>query len=279
MNAAPSESMTLHDLSASGEAWGNFYRADTVTWFRPEYATCAYMDRFAQSEWIQRLLFHARVKPNSGACVLEAGCGVGMYSLALARLGFDVQAFDYNAEAVARAEHLQTEVLRECAFQPARFFRDNLLQIRQPDDAFDLVFNQAVLEYFTDVTERTRALQEMARVTKPGGCVVVIVQHTAHRMRAHWERMGWEGYTRQPPVCAFTPAALERELRAAGLQDVRVDGIEPWKVLFFYPRWHERSRVAHQAVYLFGRAARFIPLPHRVRAAMALQILGVGWKI
>ena len=279
MRAVSIENVIWDDRSDAGEAWGAFYRADTVTWFRPEYATCAYLDRFAQSEWIQRLLYHARVKPDEKTRVLEAGCGIGLYSLALARLNIPVQAFDYNAEALARAKNFQTQLGENRVSRTAQFYSDNLLNIQQPDNTFDLVFNQAVLEYFTDPRERARALQEMARVTKPGGCVAVIVQHTSHRLRPLWERWGWEGYTRQPPVIPFTPRVLATELGAAGLKEIIVDGIEPWKVLFFYPRWHERWRITNELVYLMGRGLRFVPLSRALRAQMAIQILGVGWKI
>jgi predicted SAM-dependent methyltransferase len=43
-----------------------------------------------------------------------------------------------------------------------------------PKDSFDLTFNAGVLEHFT-FEERQKALREMSRVTKPGGCVLVAI--------------------------------------------------------------------------------------------------------
>ena len=45
------------------------------------------------------------------------------------------------------------------------------------DNAFDLVYNSGVIEHFRD-PENIAALQEMARVVKPSGKIVVIVPNT-----------------------------------------------------------------------------------------------------
>jgi ubiquinone/menaquinone biosynthesis C-methylase UbiE len=257
--------LASNDSSQAGEAWRAIYEAGEISWFRPEYASCAYLRRFGQSEWIQRMLQHTRLAGQSGARILDAGCGIGLYSLCLALLGYHVTALDYNEIAIARARALQETIQKECSFHVVKFYQDNLLDLQQPDGQFDVVFNQAVLEYF-QLQERRRALAEMVRVTKSGGHVAVIVQHTAHKMRPFWERLGWEGYTRQPTVMPFTPHVLAAELRAAGLQEIILDGIEPWKVFFFYPRWYQRWRIPRELVYLMGRGLRFVPLPRALRA-------------
>jgi ubiquinone/menaquinone biosynthesis C-methylase UbiE len=269
---------TKSDRSAAGEGWRAIYEAGEISWFRPEYASCAYLRRMGQSEWLQRLVRHTRLDAQRGARILDAGCGIGLYSLSLAVMGHRVSAFDYNAQAVERAQALQTIVGQECSFEPVRFYQDNLLEAQQPTGEFDVVFNQGVLDYFP-LSERAQALKEMVRMTKPGGYVAVIVQHTAHKLRPWWEKLGWEGYTRQPPVMPFTPQILGTALRDIGLKNVTVDGIEPWRVLFFYPRWHQRWRVTNELVYLTGRGLRFVPLPRALRAQMAIQILAVGRKV
>lgn len=83
--------------------------------------------------------------------VLEAGCGVGLYALSLARLGYWVTAFDYNEGAIRHAEAIRNRV--GLSTDQVHFFVDNLLAMRAADDSFDLVFNQAVLEYFCDDAE------------------------------------------------------------------------------------------------------------------------------
>ena len=100
--------------SEAGERWRTYYRSGELTWFVPEYADCTYMRRFARTEWIQRILKHARISAGAGMRLLEAGCGTGMYAVALAALGFTVDAFDYNAEAVELAISIAART-RDCA--------------------------------------------------------------------------------------------------------------------------------------------------------------------
>ena len=85
--------------------------------------------------------------------VLEAGCGTGMFGLSLAVLGCAVEAFDY----------------KRCA--PLCLCTGNQSE--------------------TAESERVQALREMARVARPGGWVVVIVQHTGHPFRNLWRWLGW----------------------------------------------------------------------------------------
>ncbi len=90
--------------------------------------------------------------------------------------------------------------------------------------------------------------------------------------------MGWPGYINQPPVIKFNPDILAREMAESGLSDVRVDGIYPWKALFFWPPWYKRNKFTEHTVYLIGRILDKIPLHEQLRSRFALQILAVGRK-
>src|SRR5258708_7027781 len=96
--------------STSGELWQAFYQKGDLTWWKEEYATFQYVQNFLQSEWIQRLLSLGGIKNKKGARILEAGCGTGLYAVSLASLGFSVDAFDYNKEAVAMATKLAEKI-------------------------------------------------------------------------------------------------------------------------------------------------------------------------
>ncbi|MEA3349545.1 MAG: glycosyltransferase, partial [Chloroflexota bacterium] len=78
----------------------------------------------------------------SGGRILEAGCGAGEQSLALARIpGFDITLLDFSSQALERArqafahENLTAEFILADAFTPG-------------DPEFDLVFNAGVLEHY-----------------------------------------------------------------------------------------------------------------------------------
>lgn len=265
--------------SSVGKAWRPYFQTRELSWLVPARVDGEYLWRFARSEWISKLLQHTIARPASNVRVLEAGCGTAIYGLSLALLGFNVDAFDYNDTALEFAYDLERKARQVKPDLQIRLSCGNLLAIQAESDSYDLVFNQAVLDYFCDAAERAQALREMMRVARRGRYVAAIVQHTRHPFRKYWERWGWEGYTNQPPVEAQTPARVKLEFEEAGLVNVIVDGIYPWKAFFFYPPWYQRWRLTNNFVYLLGQALnRVVPLPRTLRSSLALQFLVVGKK-
>lgn len=266
--------------SATGEAWKPYFEAESLSWCIPQNITPAFFQRHAQSDWIRKMLVMTSLAQRHEARILEAGCGTAAYALALAVMGYTVEAFDYNEGALVFAHRLERLAQQAKPDLHIDLRRDNLLEIHAEAGTYDLVFNQAVLDYFCDVNERKRALAEMMRVTKPAGWVAVIVQHTGHPFRWWWEWLGWQGYANQPPTARQTPEMLERELREAGLTQVVSDGLYPWKAFFFYPAWYRRWKLTENIVYLMGQALqRGVPLPRKLSAALSLQFLVVGRKL
>jgi SAM-dependent methyltransferase len=264
--------------SQPGQAWRSYYQSGPPNWLDPEHATIDFLAEWARGEWIARLLDAAGQRAWAGRRVLEAGCGTGIYSIALAWRGCAVDAFDYNAESLDIARYLVRKAERSGHSLPIGLYQGDLLNIPAAANSYDLVFNQAVLEYFAD-SEREAALREMARVTKPNGRVVAIVQHTDHPFQAIWQRQGWQGYTNQPAVIAYTPRRLARDLAAAGLGDVYLDGIRPWKAFFFHAAWFERrASTAHMAYLGHRLLERRVTLPRVIRRQLGVQLVGAGTK-
>ena len=212
--------------SEAGELWKPFYQNQKLSWCEPEKITLGYLNRWMKSEWITRLLWYAMLKPN--AKILEAVCGTGLYATTMEFKGFSVEAFDYNEEALDIDENFLAKMKKEIPTAAVHFFKSNILKTDLPANEYDFVFNQAVLEYFCDDTERKSAIREMVRMTKPGGRVAVIVQHTDHPMLKIWTAMGWPGYINQPPVISWSPEKLRRELLNAGLMEIKISGLQPW---------------------------------------------------
>jgi SAM-dependent methyltransferase len=110
---------------------------------------------------------HAGLK--AGSAVLDVGCGFGLESLRLARLvqpggrvvGIDKSA-DFIREAEARAAQAKLALTFEVADAEALPFADA---------AFDVARAERLLVY---LPEPQRALEEMRRVTRPGGAVTAI---------------------------------------------------------------------------------------------------------
>jgi SAM-dependent methyltransferase len=88
-----------------------------------------------------RELFSKLLPPGSN--ILEAGCGAGRQSLALARLGlYGINLMDFSQEALRYAQRLfDREDLQ------ANFISGDVFEPNKPD--YDLVFNAGVLEHYT----------------------------------------------------------------------------------------------------------------------------------
>jgi glycosyltransferase involved in cell wall biosynthesis/SAM-dependent methyltransferase len=113
------------------QKWDQYYQS-----LQPEAESdeiFAFRDQFVEA--IQTLL------PEGGG-VLEAGCGAGMQSLALARRGFDVTLLDFSEQALNQARRRFAHHGLE-----ATFLLQDAFDHGQPE--FDLVFNAGVLEHYS----------------------------------------------------------------------------------------------------------------------------------
>jgi len=105
--------------------------------------------------------------PTAGEKLLDAGCGLGEVARQLGTLvgpAGTVTALDYSAEALAVAKSRDEEGLVE-------YTTGDIAKLDFPDDQFDGVRAERVLQHVDDATA---ALRELARVTRPGGRVCVI---------------------------------------------------------------------------------------------------------
>jgi len=98
---------------------------------------------------------------------LDAGCGDGSHSLRLARRGYPVVAVDLS-------DYILEEARRNVAANNLGHLvtveRGSLLDLPAADGAFDFVLCWGVLMHIPKVEE---AVAELARVTKPGGFLVI----------------------------------------------------------------------------------------------------------
>lgn len=273
-------SRTGDSFSKPGEDWKRYYQDGTLSWCDPKKVTVQSIEKLYHSEWLQRMLLHINKGKICVDTILEAGCGTGVYGLSLAYHGFRVDAFDYSSEAL-KIVHLLEDRVRSSGINLTFSAReDNLTSIQSPDNTYDLCFNQAVLEYFTDTEMRRHVISEMKRVVRSGGSVAAILQHTGHPFSRIWKKLGWQGYTNQPDVAEVTPKSLYEDFIACGLENVVIDGILPFNAFFYYPRWYMRWDITHNAVYRLGKLSeKFVRLPLCLRRKLAVQIVAVGRKL
>lgn len=105
----------------------------------------------------------------SGALVLEAGCGMGTDGARFAAAGADYTGVDFSPTALSLARRrFELEGLQ------GRFISGSLTRLPLPDNTFDLVFSHGVIHHIEDTKA---AVQEFARVLKPGGTALIMVYH------------------------------------------------------------------------------------------------------
>ncbi len=170
-----------------------------------------------------------RVGLRSGMRFLDVAAGSGALSIPAARLGSHVLATDLSPgmldqlAARARREGLENVT--------TRVMDGHALELE--DATFDIVGSQFGVMLFPDMP---RALSEMARVTKPGGRVLMHVFGAPERVEflAFFLRAitavvpGFPGLPSDPPPLEFQlrdPERLRRELTGAGLKGVSVETV------------------------------------------------------
>ncbi len=115
--------------------------------------------------------FRRAAVPPAGGTALDVGCGTADLTLIMAEAvgpGGRVVGLDLSEAMLAVARR---KVRRRGLEGRVALVRGNALDLPFPADSFDLVASGFVLR---NVAHLPRALEEMARVTRPGGRVVVL---------------------------------------------------------------------------------------------------------
>jgi SAM-dependent methyltransferase len=116
------------------------------------------------------------VQPRAGQRILDVGCGTGTAEVKLSRLRISqmkIVAVDLLTERVREAR-----VMAQSHNMRASFAAADACALPFGDGVFDSAFCVAVLQHIRDVS---RAVQELARVTRPGGRVVAVEPDNAGR--------------------------------------------------------------------------------------------------
>jgi ubiquinone/menaquinone biosynthesis C-methylase UbiE len=114
-------------------------------------------------------LLHGDTRYPDGSTVLEAGCGIGAQTLALARNSpaARITSIDVSSGSIAQARQRAAEAgIANVVFREA-----DILALPYEPQSFDHVFVCFVLEHLPDPA---LALERLARVLKPGGSLTVI---------------------------------------------------------------------------------------------------------
>jgi SAM-dependent methyltransferase len=171
-----------------------------------------------------------------GKRVLDVGLGYGTLAEALARMGADYHGLDIAAGPVDMARHRLASVP---GARPEQVQRGSVLELPFPDASFDLVVSIGCLHHTGDLFG---AIQEVRRVLRPGGEVVLmvynrrslrrlvaaplaVVRHRGHRASAEEELRGRYDATVDGTAAPYTDFLTAPELRGLlhGFRNVRVE--------------------------------------------------------
>lgn len=172
-----------------------------------------------------------------GSCLLEIGCGAGFMSIALAQRGFCVQAIDsVDAMVQQTRQHAEEYGVTDLLSVDV----GNAYSLAFEDGSFDLVLALGVIPW---LSQPEVAIQEMARVTKPGGYIFFTADNRTqlrilldpwlnpalvplrNRVRAMLERIRLRQPVREESVSSFhsfhTPRFIDNALASIGLIKIR----------------------------------------------------------
>ena len=156
----------------------------------------------------------AGAKPLAGLSILDIGCGGGLVSVPLTRLGARVTGLDASQEAIAAARLYAEEAGLAIEYRAGTVeaLADELA------DKFDLVLALEIVEHVADVAT---FLGACAALVRPGGKLIVSTLNRTHKARAlavfaaerilHWAPIGTHDYEKfvTPEELAYAAPDLD----------------------------------------------------------------------
>ncbi len=119
--------------------------------------------------------------------VCDAGCGCGIYTYKLISHGFLVSGFDVSSHAVQAAKKLLERVSATADLKTA-----SILKTGYPGNHFDAVISRDVIDHMNR-KDGILAVNELYRITKPGGVVLITLDHLDSEYETEPHRVNDDG--------------------------------------------------------------------------------------
>jgi len=149
-----------------------------------------------------------------GATVLNVGCFHPIDEILFAHRVDRWVAIDAGERTIEVARSAARRSLSDESFGKLEFQVADGTALPFDDGAFDVAISMSTVDHVPDMRARQRFIDEMSRVTRPGGRVVVTVPNRWSRGYAIRTRTDSEGDWFE--YC-FSPRELKRMIRRAGL--------------------------------------------------------------
>ena len=133
-----------------------------------------------------------------GACILDVGCGLGLYIRRFRDFSDDVHGVDIDSAKVREVSATLPNIKQALAEQ-----------LPYPDETFDVLLSHEVLEH---VSDDRAAVREAHRVLRPGGRLIVFVPNRLYPFETHG--IYWRGkyHYGNIPLVNYLPDALRARL-------------------------------------------------------------------
>lgn len=257
----------MTDLDAVRGFWENHINNEYYT--RADRGSTAYFAeietrRYRHHYHLVELFDALRATSLADKTLLEVGCGIGIDTVALARLGFrEVVGVDLTGAAIAIA---QQRAARE-HIDNVRFEVANGEHLAFPNASFDFVYSFGVIHHTPSIVN---AIAEIHRVLKPGGRALVMIYHRhslvdlIHRIF----RLPYESPRDLKDHCPVVNRYTRQEARAlfASFADVRIHTDYPFTygmrpLTFFWPASVKRllGRAIGWHLMIDARKGAFVP--------------------
>lgn len=203
-----------------GEAIARYYQ-DTYSW-KADQPVAGLLPRMirAAEHWYRfhllgyeagKVMRFCRLKP--GAEILDVGCGSGDRLLVYRQLGLEPYGVEISSAAEYARDHLSLAV--RCG---------NLAQAAYDDEQFDVVTLYNVLEH---LHAPKAELQEIHRILRPGGCLVVEVP-SADCLQRKIFGPRWSALDVPRDLAYWTPELLRRMMAEGRFEVEKIDQWTSW---------------------------------------------------
>lgn len=211
----------------------------------------------------------------SGGSVFEFGSGGGQHLLMLALHGWRAVGIDCVHSATEGAKEFFEEAKKVSGGNlSANFIEGDFLEFA-PNEKYDIVFHNGVLEHFLDEEERLLAIGKMFEITKSGGYVISMVPSGMHPLRQRVRAEGLGGYL--VPEIDYTDKIMREEFEKMSGEKIEILAHNIFGYLLSEPG-SRPGRFARRIFYYFFQLIPPSFLPKRFAFRHSGTIIGISKK-